>query len=173
MRCNRTKTKTVSQPDTDLVSVKAANTLLLSGCTPNKNRSPSRPSYVILDLTLRKKRQLNILVDQRPRSQPLTDVVSSSCMRFIFLHSRNPSIQYTWTIFPSLLSFSHSRAVSNRYNHVAPMGDRGNMKAIKDPHTFICSRRCQLGAWELSEEGSDKYTHFNHDQVGCNASSRT
>ena len=53
------------------------------------------------------------------------------------------------------------------------MGDRGNMEAVKDPHTFICSRGCQLGAWELSEEGSDKHTHFNHDQVGCNASSRT
>lgn len=61
---------------------------------------------------------------------------------FILVHNKIPSIQLTKTKFPSVLSFSHPWASSNRYDHVASVGDRGNMEAIEDPHTFICSRGC-------------------------------
>lgn len=69
-----------------------------------------------------------------------------------------------------LLTFS---SLSGWYCNVAVLRDWGDMKAIGDPHASFCGRGCQFNACELSEVGGDKYTHFNHDKVGSDASSRT
>ena len=69
-----------------------------------------------------------------------------------------------------LLAFS---SLFSWYNNVAVLRDRGNMEAINNPHGGICSRGCKFDACKLSEEGSDKYTHFEHGKVDRNASSCT